>query len=176
MSLKYTPEERRQALTVFAMCDSHARQAETALAEVGLGHVNVRTLQQWAYRDRRDEYAQIKAEVDTYVHARRADQYHALAAELGASGFEAARQTAEALAEGRIGVKELPRATRELVLAAAAASDKAEELSGNRPPPVKVDLTVIAAELTAIPGVRVRMPAREAAEERTQLPPAPDPE
>ncbi len=146
----YTAQEKRQALTVFAMVSGSADLAGRMLAESGLGHIKVSTVQQWAYRSMREEYAQIKGEVDGHVRSQFADNYRQGAALHLEVSFEAARQMKVALEEGKISYRELPKLAQQAMLAAGIATDKGELLSGNPTSNVKTDMEDVQREAAAL--------------------------
>lgn len=156
----YTEEERRQALVVYASQNGRAEVVKPMLAEVGLGHIPIRTLQSWAYKDRRDEYEQIKQEWAAYVRSQAADTYRSIAAVASEVGHEALRQLADALARGEIALKELPRTATEALKAAGIATDKGELLSGNPTSIVKTDVDDVKRELAAV-GIQIIVPGAD---------------
>jgi hypothetical protein len=160
MSTTYTEAERRQALVVYASQNGRAETVKPLLAEAGLGHIPIRTLQSWAYRDRRDEYEQIKQEWSAYVRSQAADTYHSIAALASDVSLEALRQTADALARGEVALKDLPKVAREAMLAAGIATDKGELLSGNPTSIVKTGIDDVRRDLASV-GVTIVMPGAE---------------
>lgn len=160
MAPTYTEEERRQALVVYASQNGRAEVVKPMLAELGLGHIPIRTLQSWAYRDRRDEYEQIKQEVAAYIRSQAADTYRSIAALASDVSHEALRQVADALGRGEIALKDLPKTAREAMLAAGIATDKGELLSGNPTSIVKTDVDDVRRELAAV-GIQIIVPGAE---------------
>ncbi|HEX6456255.1 MAG TPA: hypothetical protein VF009_07015 [Solirubrobacterales bacterium] len=169
----HSEQEKRQAMVVYASVSGRREHVERMLAEVGLGHINYSTLRSWVYRDRKDEYLQIKGELDGYVRSEQADHYRNVAALGRDVSEEALRQLQAALEDGQITFRDLPKVAREAMVTAGIATDKGELLSGNPTSVVKTDLEDVTREL-AVFGIHVILPgaSQQAEAQRPASPPA----
>lgn len=150
----YTEKDKRQALTLYAMVSGRGDLAERMLAESGLGHIKIGTVRQWAYRSMRDDYLQIKGEVDGHVRSQMADVYRQGAQLAAEVSTEALRQLKVALEEGKLEYRELAPAAQKAMLAAGIATDKGELLSGNPTSHVKTDMEDVQREAAAL-GIKI---------------------
>jgi len=151
---RHTPEERHEALTVYASCEGRRDLYEKTKADLGL-QVSLSAVRSIAY-EHRELYEQIKAEVEQSNRLRMQDRYGAFSDAAMDAAEEGARQTMEALQAGSLRPKELPRATREMVEAARIATEEKETLAGRRQPASPVSFTILLKELAELPGVTVR--------------------
>jgi hypothetical protein len=153
-ALDIPESEKREALVVFALQSGNARLTEAMLVEVGLSHIKVDTIRQWAYRSRREEYTQIKGEVDGHVRAQLADGFRDTAAKGVEVAQEALRQLAIALEEGKIQYRDLGKSAQQAMVTAGIATEKGELLSGNPTSVVKTDVEDVKRELAAV-GIQI---------------------
>lgn len=156
---RHTPDERRQALVVFASQNGRRDLVEPMLEQLGLD-INIRTLQGWAYRRHADEYAQIKQEYDAYIRSQAADNFRSVAGLATEVSSEALRQIKAALEKGEVTLKELPKAAASAMVTAGIATDKGELLSGNPTERVSHDAGDAARELASV-GITILVPGAD---------------
>jgi hypothetical protein len=156
---RYSPDVRRQALTVYASVGGRKDLALPMLAELGL-EVNIRTLQDWAYRRHPDEYAQIRQEYEGFIRSQAADSYREIAALATDVASASLTQMAEALRKGEVDLKELPKFAQSAMVAAGVATDKGELLSGNPTERVSHDIGDSVRELASV-GITILVPGAD---------------
>jgi hypothetical protein len=154
-----TPDEMRLALTVYASQNGRADLVEPMLKDLKLS-IPLKRLRSWVYRDRRDEYEQIKQEYDAYVRSQAVDGFRAVASLATEVSGEAMRQLNEALKRGEVSLKELPKAAASAMVTAGIATDKGELLSGNPTTRVAHDVDDLTRDLASV-GITIVMPGAE---------------
>lgn len=123
------------------------------------------TIRSWVTR-RREEYAQVKAEVDDHARSIMADSHRRLATLAMESEEEGLRQVADLLREGKIDKRELPKLLQSMGILSGIHTEKSELLSGHPTSRVASDLGDIQAALKAagvevITGTATEIPADE---------------
>jgi hypothetical protein len=167
---EYSEAERRQAMAVYAFVSGREKAGVELLDQADLD-VPWGTIRSWVTR-RREEYAQVKAEVDDHARSIMADSHRRLATLAMESEEEGLRQVADLLREGKIDKRELPKLLQSMGILSGIHTEKSELLSGHPTSRVASDLGDIEAALKAagvevITGAAQEIPADE---ERPALP------
>lgn len=149
---EYSEAERRQAMAVYAFVSGREKAGVQLLQEAELD-VPWGTIRSWVNR-RREEYAQVKAEVDDHARSLMADSHRRLAAMAMENEEAGLRQVADLLAEGKIDKRELPKLLQSMGILSGIHTEKGELLSGHPTSRVASDLGDIEAALKAA-GVEV---------------------
>jgi uncharacterized protein (DUF342 family) len=148
----HTPDERKQAMVIYAANLGRAELVEKQLAEVGLD-VKIGTLRSWIHRDK-DLYEQIRTEYEAVMRREMAEGFYGTAALAREVGEEALIQMRDALERGEVSLKELPKVAQSALIAAGVATDKGQLLSGQPTENVRTDFGDIQRELASV-GIQV---------------------
>ncbi len=148
----YSEAERRQAMTVYAYVSGSEKRGVKLLAEADLD-IPWGTIRSWVDR-RREEYAQVKAEVDDHARSIMGDSHRRLANMAMENEEEGLRQAADLLREGKITARELPKLLQSMGILSGIHTEKSELLSGHATSRVASDVGDIKAALEAA-GVEV---------------------
>jgi hypothetical protein len=152
---KHTPEEKDQALVLYAMADGRKELVIPWLKEAGID-VGINTLRGWVRRDG-EHYDQIRQECEAYKRSEHAEMFSGLASLANEVSTEAMRQLRVLLAEGAITPKELPKVAVSASTTAGIATDKSQLLSGNPTARVAHDVDDLQRELASV-GITVVIP------------------
>jgi hypothetical protein len=148
----YTEAERRQAMACYAFV-SGREQAGAELLEDAELDIPWGTVRSWVNRYRED-YQQVKSEVDGHARAIMGDSHRRLATMAMENEEEALRQVATLLEEGKVSPKELPKLLQAHGIVAGIHTEKSELLAGHPTSRVASDIGDIEAALEAA-GVQV---------------------
>jgi hypothetical protein len=140
------------AMSVYAFVSGRQKAGEQLLAEAEL-EVKWATLRSWVSRYR-DDYAQVKAEVDEHARSILGDSHRRLATMAMENEEEALRQVATLLEEGKVTPKELPKLLQAHGIISGIHTEKSELLAGHPTSRVASDIGDIEAALEAA-GVQV---------------------
>jgi len=157
----YTDAERRQAMAVYAFVSGREKAGVELLGDADL-EIPWGTVKNWVTRHKED-YQQVKAEVDGHARAILADSHRRLATMAMENEEEALKQVATLLEEGKIAPKELPKLLQAHGIVSGIHTEKSELLSGHPTSRVASDLGDIEAALAAagvqvIQGTAVELP------------------
>lgn len=139
-------------MAVYAFVSGREKSGVELLKEADLD-VKWGTVRSWVSR-RREEYAQVKAEVDDHARSMMADSHRRLASMAMENEEEGLRQAADLLREGKITAKELPKLLQSMGILSGIHTEKSELLSGHPTSRVASDIGDIEAALKAA-GVEV---------------------
>lgn len=143
----YSEAERRQAMAVYAFVSGREKAGVELLADAEL-EMKWSTVRSWVTRHRED-YQQVKAEVDDHARSILGDGHRRLAAMAMENEEETLRQIATLLEEGKISPKELPKVLQSHGIVAGIHTEKSELLSGHPTSRVASDLGDIEGALKA---------------------------
>lgn len=123
------------------------------------------TIRTWVTR-RREEYAQVKAEVDDHARSIMGDSHRRLATIAMENEEEGLRQVADLLKEGKVDKRELPKLLQSMGILSGIHTEKSELLSGHATSRVASDLGDIESALKAagvevITGTAKELPVEE---------------
>lgn len=152
------------AMSVYAFVSGREKAGVQLLAEAEID-VKWSTLRSWVTRYR-DDYAQVKAEVDEHARSILGDSHRRLATMAMENEEEALRQVATLLENGDVTPKELPKLLQAHGIISGIHTEKGELLAGHPTSRVASDIGDIEAALEAagvqvIQGVATEVPAPE---------------
>lgn len=134
-------------MAVYAFVSGSEKRGVKLLQEADLD-IPWSTVQSWVTR-RREEYGQVKAEVDDHARSMMADSHRRLANLAMENEEEGLRQAADLLREGKITAKDLPKLLQSMGILSGIHTEKSELLSGHPTSRVASDLGDIEAALKA---------------------------
>lgn len=168
--VEHSEADRRQAMAVYAFVSGREKAGVKLLKEAEL-EIPWGTVRSWVTRYR-DEYAQVKAEVDEHARSMMADSHRRLATLAMESEEEALKQVAVLLERGEIKPRELPKLMQSLGIVAGVHTDKSELMSGHPTSRVAGDLGDIKKALDAA-GIEVILEGSVEDEDDEQVPALP---
>lgn len=142
---EYSETERRQAMAVYAFVSGREKAGVELLKDAELD-INWGTIRSWVTRHRED-YQQVKAEVDDHARSILGDAHRRLAAMAMENEEEALRQVATLLEEGKISPRDLPKILQSHGIIAGIHTEKSELLAGHPTSRVSSDLGDIESAL-----------------------------
>jgi hypothetical protein len=125
----YTDAEVRKALEIHAAVSGRKDLVVKLLKDEGLD-IKIATVRDWATRRHRELYADIRQGIATTIRTTAADRYKAVTDLALDVMDEALKQTADALKEGAILPKDLPKVAQNAAVTAGIGTDKSQLLDG----------------------------------------------
>jgi hypothetical protein len=157
MASAYSPQQKRIALEILAANSKMTEPTRRMLDEVGLNDLRVDTVREWARRGHKDEYDQIRQELEAWIRTNTAERFRAITSMAHDVQEEGLRQIKAALQRGELKPTEIPRALQPAAVAAGIAIDKSELLSDRPTERVSHDVGDLRRELASV-GVTIIMP------------------
>jgi hypothetical protein len=147
---RYTEEEVRTALRVYASVNGRADLVKKMLAAEGLD-MKPSTVRDWATRRHRDLYLDVRQGVQAFVRAHDADRYRSVVSLAHDVMEESLRQSMEALKRGELKPEQLPGIAQKAAISAGVSTDKSQVLDGEPDSIVRTpsDVGDITRELAA---------------------------
>lgn len=142
---EYAETERKQAMAIYAFVSGREKAGVELLEDAELD-IPWGTIRSWVTRHRED-YQQVKVEVDGHARAILADSHRRLASMAMENEEEGLRQVAVLLEEGKVSPRELPKLLQAHGILSGIHTEKSELLAGHPTSRVASDIGDIESAL-----------------------------